>query len=320
MKLHQLRQFVTLAETGNFHRAAERLHIAQPPLSVSIRKLESELGAALFVRTTSGVRLTAEGEAMLADARLTLTHAEQCRLAVDDARQGLGGMLRLGIIGSATYLLLPDFIPPLRRQFPKLRLELTEATSHEILEGLGSRRFDAGLVRTPMHDASELELLTLDDDDFVLAVSRRSPLAQRERIALAEAADEPFIMYPPDRVPGLFGLAMMRCQHAGFTPRIEQEAMQIQTIVSLVAAGLGVALVASVARHVIPRGVKCLTLTDNPAGLRLGIALARRRNDASRLLDRLSDYAAQFAARRRPGGGSSGGVDGTQGAGAARDR
>lgn len=303
MNLRQLRQFVTVAETGNFHRAAERLHIAQPPLSVSIRKLEEDLGAALFLRTPTGVRLTAEGEAMLADARLALNHAEQCRQAVDDARQGLGGVLRLGIIGSATYVLLPEFIPPLRRQFPKVRLELTEATSFEILDGLKSRRFDAGLVRYPVHDAGELDLLPLDHDSFVLAVSRRSPLAARDRIALAEAADEPFIMYPQERVPGLFGLAMMRCQHSGFSPRIEQEAMQIQTIVSLVAAGLGVALVASVARHVIPRGVKCLALTDNPPAFRLGIALARLRGDSSRLLDRVGAYARDFAARRGHGQG-----------------
>ena len=301
MKLRQLRQFVTLAETGNFHRAAEQLHVAQPPLSVSIRKLEQELGAALFDRTTTGVRLTAEGEAMLADARLALNHADQCRQAVDDVRQGLGGVLRLGIIGSATYVLLPEFIPRLRRQFPKIRLELTEATSYEILEGLKSRRFNAGMVRYPMHDAGELALQPLEHDAFVLAVSRRSPLASRERIALREVAEEPFIMYPHDRVPGLFGLAMMRCQYSGFTPRVEQEAMQIQTIVSLVAAGLGVALVAGVARHVIPRGVKCLALTDSPPDFRLGIALARLRGDSNRLLERVTAFAADFAAGRSTG-------------------
>ncbi|EER59018.1 transcriptional regulator, LysR family [Acidovorax delafieldii 2AN] len=299
MNLRQLRQFVTLAETGNFHRAAELLHMAQPPLSVSIRKLEEELGGPLFERGSSGVLLTPVGQAMLADARLALFHAEQCRQAVMDARQGQGGVLRLGIIGSATYALLPELIPSLRERFPKIELELTEATSSEILDGLVSRRFDAGLVRYPVLDPSPFELLPLDRDDFVLAVSERSTLAQRDAIALSEAAHEPFIMYPQDKVPSLSALAMVRCQFSGFAPRVAQEAMQVQTIMSLVASGLGVGLVAGVARQVVPRGVKCLALTDNPPGFHVGIALARLAGGTSRLVERFTEHALRFASVSR---------------------
>lgn len=299
MNLRQLRQFVTLAETGNFHRAAELLHMAQPPLSVSIRKLEQELGGPLFERGSSGVLLTPVGQAMLADARLALFHAEQCRHAVMDARQGQGGVLRLGIIGSATYALLPELIPSLRERFPKIELELTEATSSEILDGLVSRRFDAGLVRYPVLDPSPFELLPLDRDDFVLAVSERSTLAQRDAIALSEAAHEPFIMYPQDKVPSLSALAMVRCQFSGFAPRVAQEAMQVQTIMSLVASGLGVGLVAGVARQVVPRGVKCLALTDNPPGFHVGIALARLAGGTSRLVERFTEHALRFASVSR---------------------
>ena len=295
MNLRQLRQFVMLAETGNFHRAAELLHMAQPPLSVSIRKLEEELGGPLFERSSSGVLLTPVGQAMLADARLALFHAEQCRQAVMDARQGQGGVLRLGIIGSATYALLPELIPSLRERFPKIELELTEATSSEILDGLVSRRFDAGLVRYPVLDPSPFELLPLDRDDFVLAVSERSTLAQRDAIALSEAAHEPFIMYPQDKVPSLSALAMVRCQFSGFAPRVAQEAMQVQTIMSLVASGLGVGLVAGVARQVVPRGVKCLALTDNPPGFHVGIALARLAGGTSRLVERFTEHALRFS-------------------------
>ena len=142
MNLRQLRQFVTLAETGNFHRTAELLHMAQPPLSVSVRKLEEELGSRLFERHSTGVRLTAEGQAMLPEAHLALFHAERCRQAVADAREGLGGLLRLGIIGSATYALLPELIPSVRARYPQIELELSEATSTEILDGLLARRFD----------------------------------------------------------------------------------------------------------------------------------------------------------------------------------
>ena len=298
MNLRQLRQFVALAETGNFHRAAERLHMAQPPLSVSIRKLEEELGSPLFERTTTGVLLTAAGQAMEQDARRALFHAEQCRQAVADEREGEGGVLRLGIIGSATYALLPQLIPSLRRRHPKITLELTEATSAEILDGLRSRRFDAGLVRYPVLDPAGFDLRPLDRDDFVLAVPERTALARREAIALSEAAHEPFVMYPQAKVPGLFALSMMRCQYSGFVPRVAQEAMQVQTILSLVATGLGVGLVAGVARRMVPRGARCLRLTDNPPGFHVGIALARLAGDTSRVVDRFAEHAQRFAGIR----------------------
>ena len=295
MNLRQLRQFVTLAETGNFHRAAELLHMAQPPLSVSVRKLEEELGSPLFERHSTGVRLTAAGQAMLAEARLALFHAERCRQVVAEACEGLGGVLRLGIIGSATYALLPKLIPSLRARYPQMELELSEGTSAEIHDGLLARRFDVGFVRYPVLHPEPFELLPMDRDDFVLAVSVNSPLAQRDAIALSDAAAEPFIMYPQDKVPNLSALALLRCQLSGFSPRVAQEAMQVQTIMSLVASGLGVGLVASVARQVVPRGVKCLALTDNPPGFHVGIALARLASGTSRVVERFTEHALRFA-------------------------
>jgi len=299
MKLRQLRQFIALAETGNFHRAAERLHMAQPPLSVSIRKLEEELGSPLFARTNTGVVLTPAGQAMEEDARLALLHAEQCRQAARDAREGESGALRLGFIGSAAYALLPQLISSLRRSHPKITLELTEGTSVDILEGLRTRRFDAGLVRYPMLDPTGFDLCPLDRDAFVLAVHARSALARRKAVALSDAAREPFVMYPQTKVPGLRALAMMRCQYSGFAPRVTQEATQVQTVLSLVATGLGVALVAGVSRRVMPRGVKCLPLTDNPPGFHVGIALARRAGDKNRFVARLTEHALGVAGQAR---------------------
>ena len=295
MNLRQLSQFVALAETGNFRRAAERLHMAQPPLSGSIRKLEEELGSALFERAPTGVVLTAAGQAMLGAARQALLHAQQCRQAVQDAREGEGGLLRLAFVGSATYALLPRLLPSLRQRYPQVTLELSEATSSEILDGLLSRRFDAGLLRYPVLEPGGFELLPLDRDDFVLAVAETSALAQRGALALREAAHEPLIMDPRDKVPGLSALAMMRCQLSGFAPRVAQEAMQVQTIMSLVASGLGVGLVAGVARQGVPPGAKRLALTDNPPGFHVGIALARRAGGASRLVQRFTEHALRLA-------------------------
>ena len=291
MNLRQLRQFVTLAETGNFHRAAEQLHMAQPPLSVSIRKLEEEMGDALFERSSLGVFLTLAGQSMLADARLALFYAAQCQQAVADAKHGQGGLLRIGFIGTATYALLPELIPSLRARHPKIELDLFEATSSEILAGLVSRRFDVGLLRYPVLEQNPCEITPLDRDDFVLAVPTSSSLAALEAIPLSQAKHELFIMYPQEKVPNLSAMAMMRCHLSGFVPRVAQEAMQVQTIMSLVASGLGVALVAGVARHIIPRGVKCLALTDNPPDFLIGIALARLRDNRSRLVERFTEHA-----------------------------
>ena len=295
MRLRQLQQFVTLAETGNFRRAAERLHMAQPPLSVSIRKLEQELGSALFERTGSGALLTPAGQAMLADARLVLRHAERCRQAVQDLSAGEGGTIRLGFVGSATYALLPRLIPALRERHPGITLELSEGTSAGILDGLVARRLDAGLVRYPMPEPSGFELLTLDRDEFVLAVHADSALARRRSMALSEAADQTFIMYSQTRVPGLRMLAMQRCQASGFVPQVAQEANQVQTVLSLVASGLGVALVAGVARRVMPPGVSCLSLSDNPPGFHIGLALVRLADTDSLLLQRLAEQALRCA-------------------------
>ena len=169
------------------------------------------------------------------------------------------------------------------------------STSSEILDGLVSRRFDVGFVRYPVLHPAPFELLPMDRDDFVLAVSEHSPLAAHDAIALSDAARQPFIMYPQDKVPGLSTLALMRCQLSGFTPRVAQEAMQVQTIMSLVASGLGVGLVAGVARLVMPRGVKCLALTDNPPGFHVGIALARLQGNTSRLVERFTEHALRFS-------------------------
>lgn len=298
MNLRQLRQFVTLAETGNFRRAAEQLHMAQPPLSVSIRKLEEELGTPLFARMPTGVLLTAAGEAMLASARQTLFHAQQCQQSVQAAVHGEGGLLRLGFVGSATYSLLPRLISGFRKKYPMVELELTEQTTVSTLDGLEARRLDLGLVRYPVLDPRPFVLTPLEPDEFVAALPARSRFARRAALPLSELAGEPFIMYSLSRVPGLFAVTMARCQQAGFTPRIAQEATQIQTILSLVQSGLGVALVASVARQFVPAGVKLLRLSDSRANFEIGLALVAAQESSNRLVQTFTSHALDTVAQR----------------------
>ena len=276
MDLRQLQQFVVLAETGNFHRAAERLHMAQPPLSISIRKLEADLGTPLFVRTTRGVRLTQAGEAALADARRALFHADQARAAALSAAHGERGALRVGFIGSATYALLPRLIPAFRAAHPGIELILHESTSASILDRLERGQVDAGLVRFPILSAGPFTLTPLEEDTFVAAVPADSRFAAQESIALKALADEPFIMHPSAEVPNQQAVAMLLCQQAGFVPRVTQEAVQVQTMVSLVESGLGVALVPGVTARYTNRRVRFLRLSSPRPTARIGIALATR--------------------------------------------
>lgn len=297
MNLKQLRQFVALAETGNFHKAAEQMHMAQPPLSVSIRKLEGEVGGALFLRTPNGVLLTAAGRAMLADAREAIFHAQQCQHAVLAALQGEGGLLRIGFVGSATYSLLPRLIPSFRQRYPKIDLELTESTTATILDRLAARSLDVGLVRFPVLHHGVFQFTPLEKDEFVVAVSTHSELAQLSSIPLAQLATEPFIMYAQAAVPNLFAVAMLRCQQSGFAPRVAQEAVQVQTIVSLVESGLGVALVPGVAKRYANSGVRFLTLSDSAESLQIGIALATVKDNRNRLMESFSSHATQVTSQ-----------------------
>ena len=305
MNLRQLQQFIALAEAGNFHRAAERLHMAQPPLSVSIRKLEAELGGALFLRTPQGVALAPAGQAMLADARAAVAHAEQCRQAVAAALHGERGTLRVGFIATATFGLLPRLIPSFRARFPQVDLQLVEASTQGALAGLADGSLDVGLVRTPVLAHGPFTLTPLDEDELVLAVPADGPWGGRHSVALAELADQPFVMYARGPVPNLYAVAMLRCQHSGFTPRVAQEAVQVPTILSLVESGLGVALVAGVARRQAHPGVRFLALTDTPPDFKVGIALATatRPSGPQRLVEAFARHAREaVAARAAPAG------------------
>jgi DNA-binding transcriptional LysR family regulator len=289
MDLRQLRQLVVLAETLNFRRAAERLHIAQPPLSISIRRLEESLDARLFERGRRGVRLTEAGRAALPDARLAIFHAEQARRAVRTAAAGETGTLRVGFVGSATYALLPRVLPEFRRRFPRVQLELTESTTTRILARVEEEGFDVGIVRYPVVRATPLQLQTIERDVFAAVLPARHRLARSRRLALADLAAEPFVFYSAAEVPGLHTVALLACQSAGFTPQVSQEAVQVQTVVSLVESGFGVALAPSVARRHAPKRVLFRKLSDPTNALAVGLALVYKAETETALVKRFRE-------------------------------
>ena len=249
MDLKRIRHFVVLAQAGSFRRAAERLHMAQPPLSVSIQKLEAELGTRLFDRGPAGVTLTPTGEAVLREAKRLLFYEKQVLGAARDAMAGTGGTLRIGFVGTTTFGLLQRLLPAYRALCPAVELQLREATSVSIIEQLEDGALDLGLVRTPLMISTAATLLPLEPERLIVALPKGHFLSKRDTIRVRDLAGEGFLMYAEGTAASLRSLAMAACQRAGFVPRITQEATQVQTLLALVESGLGVALVPSVMRR-----------------------------------------------------------------------
>lgn len=262
MELRHLRYFVTVAEELHFGRAAEKLRISQPPLSMQIRGLEEELGVTLLNRTQRHVSLTQAGRTFLAEARQILARLEQAVLMTRRAGRGEIGELAIGFISVADYNVLPTLLREFRSLYPLVNLTLREATSDAQIEDLVNGRIDAGFMLPPVFDA-RLESVTILREPLVAALPGRHPLARGSgRISLASLAQSPFILFPRRMAPGLYDDIVTFCRSAGFSPRVEQEAVQMQTIVSLVSAELGVALIPQSMKNLQRTGVAYKTLRE----------------------------------------------------------
>ncbi len=289
MDLRQLRHFVTLAHTLNYRQAAEQLHMSQPPLSQSIRKLEDDLGVQLFERDRRGTVLSGAGRAALESAKLALYHARQVQAVSQATASGELGRLHIGFIGSATFSLIPKLVQAFRAAYPAIDLVLTESTTREICAQVASGDFDAGLLRYPVTQATELSITPVEPDRLIAALPAGNPLQIKESLQLIDLADQPFVNYRPSEVPGLHALVVLACQNAGFMPQIKQHAVQAQTLVSLVGAGLGVALVPAVVAKAPTPGVVFRELTDTQHLPQIGIALALNQRQPVATAQRLKE-------------------------------
>jgi DNA-binding transcriptional LysR family regulator len=248
--------------------------MAQPPLSASIRRLEEQVGVPLFVRNRRGAELTPAGEAALWNARRATFHSAQFALAAQAAARGEAGILRVGFVGSATYALMPRVLPRFRQRYPAINLQLAESTTVRIVEMLEGGDIDVGLVRFPIGRACKVRILPAESDVFMAALSVDHPLARSRRVTLADLRDEPFVIPSALGVPGLHAATVLACQQAGFMPNVQQEGVQVQTLISLVESGFGVALVPSVAARHTTRNVAFKPLSGPGATTAIGIALA----------------------------------------------
>ena len=246
MELHQLRCFVAVAEELHFGRAAARLNMTQPPLSRQIQLLEHNVGAELFARSSRSVRLTAAGTAFLPDARRLLRLSEVAAEHVRRIAGGQAGRLRIGFTAASAYRFLPDLITALRAYLPEVDLVLQEMVSGEQVEALLSGQIDAGLLRPPVAQP-ELAAMQVDAEPLLAALPARHRLARQTSVTLADLDGQDFVMYAPGESRYFHDLLVMLFTAANVRPRFMQQLGQIHSMLALVRAGLGVALVPAAA-------------------------------------------------------------------------
>lgn len=276
IELRHMRYFLAVAEELNFGRAAERLGIAQPNLSQQIKSLEEIVGARLFNRTQRSVRLTSAGEHFLEEARQTLAHADTALVAARRAGRGEIGRLAIGYVGSATYTgVLVSILAAFRDDFPDVEIELSEQEMEHQVHEIAAGKLDIGFIRPPIDLPLGIGSSLLVREELSLALPSRHPLAQLDAVPLAKLRDEVFIT--PRHAPNVsfHKHTTDACLAAGFVPRMGPQAAHFVTIVSMVAIGLGVALV--------PRSCGCLDLpgvcyrplADQPVYADLSVAFRR---------------------------------------------
>ena len=281
MELRHLRYFVAVAHEGHVTRAAEKLHIQQPPLSQQIRALEREIDAALFVRHPRGVSLTDAGRSFLADAEQILAQAEHAKIRARRTARGEVGRIAVGFTTSAPFHpLVARAIREFRGNRPNVSFVLEESSSGDMVSGLRDDRLDVAFIRSGLVDPEGITVHPLLQEDMVAAFPARHPLTRRARLTLKDLADETLILYRRPDGRGLYDVIIAACAEAGFSPHVGQEAPRIVSTLNLVAAGLGITIVPASLSRLPLEGVTYKPLTGRP-GIKVPLNLACRADERS---------------------------------------
>nr|MDP2191019.1 LysR substrate-binding domain-containing protein [Rhodoferax sp.] len=258
MELRHLRYFVALAEELSFTRAARRLHVSQPPLSLQISQLEQEIGARLFQRTSRRVELTLAGQAFLTDAQAVLARVGEAGSRARAIAQGLAGRIDIGLSGSHFLGPLPRIMAGYAQSHPEVEVSLHELKPAVQLQALRERRIDLSVSRTPVNDAV-LSSTLLWRDPVAVALPTGHSLARRRQLRLLDLRAEPFVMLRTDSSAHAQYIQDC-CVQAGFSPQVSQRLLELPAMLSLVAAGMGVALIPSSLRSLFPDRIKVTSL------------------------------------------------------------
>ena len=293
MELRHLRYFVVVAEELHFRRAAERLHMSQPPLSQQIRALEEEVGATLLLRNQRRVELTAAGAAFLERAREILTLVEDAALEARRVQRGEVGRLAIGFVGSAMYSFVPELLRAFREQFPDVVLRLQELGTSEQLRQLENGRLDVGFMRLPVL-RPELRVETVLEEAVIAALPDLHPLASKPRLRLEDLEGQPLVLLTRSGAPGLRAALAPAIDLLGGEDVITQEVAEMQTVIGLVAAGAGISLVPESVSALMREGVTYRPLSDGAPAVRL--EMAWRRADESPVIAAFTTMALAVSA------------------------
>ena len=299
MELRHLRYFIAVAEELSFTRAAARLYIAQPALSQQIQQLEQEMNVRLFNRTKRKVELTGPGEAFLHEARETLAKAADAVDAARRAARGETGKLAVGFIGSAAFGALPQILRAFHEAYPDIAVRLHQMTTIGQLEGLLNGAIDIGFVCMPIDRRYDkrLNCEPVWRDELLLACADNHWAARLTVVALPDLKNESFVMWPRHQSPGFYDHLMSYFRNAGFTPRVIQEIVQQPTIVSMVAAGIGVSVVLGSMQSLRRLGVIFRPLKGSPY---VDVGMVWRRDDEQLpSLSRFRDVSSRTVSDRR---------------------
>lgn len=262
-ELIQLRCFVALAEELHFGRAAARLNMTQPPLSRQLQQLEHVLGVKLVERSSRFVGLTAPGKAFLVEARNILRAVDEAVVTVQRIAKGEGGTLTLGFIPATSYSILPRLVSFIAAELPHVQLMLKEMVTADQVDALAADRIDAGVLRMPI-DRRGLECIPISREPFMVAVPTGMPLANGRTLTIKDLDRQPLVMYAPIESRYHYDLVSSVFQAAGITPTFVQYAREIHTMLALVGAGVGVALVPRIAGNLGFVGVELQEIAFKP--------------------------------------------------------
>jgi len=300
MEFRHLKYFVAVAEERHFTRAAERLGMAQPPISQQIHKLEREMGAPLFRRLTRGVELTDAGCVLYEDAVRILELVEQAKCRALSAARGQSGRIRVGLASSIVFHpVISDVMASYRQTHPQVSISPSESNISALMDDLLEKRIDVAIIRQTLRATELVKLEPLLDENMLVVLPARHALAGADRVPLDALAAERLIMFPRAIAPVLYDDVIAACQHCGFSPQLGEQSTQVASAVSMVAAGFGVTIVPNSIRDLHPQGVTYHEIEGTQPTAR--VLLAYRYDDHSKVVRDFVDVAKCAGMRHRDG-------------------
>jgi DNA-binding transcriptional LysR family regulator len=297
VELRQIRSFLSIAETLHFGRTAELIHLSQPALSLQIRALEEEVGVRLFERNRRKTTLTAAGSAFRDDATRALAQLDQAIRRARLAADGKLGLLRIGFISTAGSEIVPNIVGQFRELKPEVEFSLRAITTADQVRMLETGSLDIGFLRLPIGEHATFDVITVHREPFVLVVPASHKLAKRKRVRLSEVSGEDFVMYERAYAPGFHDLIFGMLRDAGIVPNVSQTAAEIATLISLVDAHMGIAILpASAVKHSVASVIACEIADEIPMS---EIALVVSKRVRAAVVDNFRTFALKELGRAR---------------------